>query len=511
MATAKLTTFSKILITLLVMGILGFILYTVTRNPAIKDKITNMGKTEIPDGYKDVINVGVVTWGGYSGGQFFNNGFKPNPGSRFKKDYGFDVNFEVIDDFDASREAFKNGNIDLLWATIDALPTEMEGLEQYDPQVAFQADWSRGGDAVVVRRGINTVADLKGKKIAVAPMTPSHSFLLWLLEAGDLKFRDVKVVEVPSAIDAADAFKSNTVDAAVVWSPDDADCVAKVPGSRVLESTKNASHIIADVFIAKKSFIQTNKKQLQQLYEGWMKGASEINVSDENKLKAAKILAEGLNQPEDFCLQAINNVRLATHGDNRDFFGLNRDYSGVTGEQLYNKMKTKYQEVGYNTGNARSWRLLASDIINGVELAGNEHNSEAGKVFQTDQGAENNKEAISTKKVSISFRTGEYMLDDNAKQIIDLQFTDIAKAFSNAKIRIEGNTDNVGSRETNIILSKKRAQAVADFLIQTHKMPKERFIIVGNGPDNPVPGCENNDSDACKSKNRRTDFELIAD
>ncbi|MBK7095496.1 MAG: OmpA family protein [Saprospiraceae bacterium] len=511
MSTAKLTTFSKILITLVVMGIIGFILYKVTRNPEIKDKITSLGKTETPEGYRPVINIGVVTWGGYSGGQYFNNGFKPNPGSNYKKDYGFDVNFEVIDDFDASREAFKNGKIELLWATIDALPTEMEGLEQYDPQVVFQADWSRGGDAVVVRRGINSVADLKGKKIAVAPMTPSHSFLLWLLEAGDLKLKDVKVVEVPSAIDAADAFKSNTVDAAVVWSPDDADCVSKVPGSRVLESTKNASHIIADVFIAKKSFIQENKKQLQELYEGWMKGAADLNKSEDNKLKAAKILAEGLNQPEDFCLQAINNVRLATHGDNRDFFGLNRDYTGVTGEQLYNKMKTKYQEVGYNTGNARSWRLLASDVVNGVELTGSDHNSEGGKVFQADSGTENEKEAISTKKVSITFRTGEFILDDNAKQIIDLQFTDIAKAFSNAKIRIEGNTDNVGSRDANIVLSKKRAQSVADYLIQTHKMPRERFIIVGNGPDNPVQGCENNDTDACKSKNRRTDFELISD
>jgi NitT/TauT family transport system substrate-binding protein len=172
-------------------------------------------------------------------------------------------------------------------------------------------------------------------------------------------------------------------------------------------------------------------------------------------------------------------------------------------------MKTKYQEVGYNTGNARSWRLLASDVVNSTQLTGSEHDSEAGKVFSSESGTD--KEAISTKKVSITFRTGEYILDDNAKQIIDLQFTDIAKAFSNARIRIEGNTDNVGSRETNIVLSKKRAQSVADYLIQTHKMPRERFIIVGNGPDNPVSGCENNDTDTCKSKNRRTDFELIPD
>jgi NitT/TauT family transport system substrate-binding protein len=41
-------------------------------------------------------------------------------------------------------------------------------------------------------------------------------------------------------------------------------------------------------------------------------------------------------------------------------------------------------------------------------------------------------------------------------------------------------------------------------------MPANRFIIVGNGPDKPIAGCENNDTEDCKSKNRRTDFEIIA-
>jgi len=511
MGKTRLTPLSKLLITLIVVGGIGYLLYRVSGNEGIKKSFTEKESTnKAPKGFREVINIGVVTWGGYAGGQYFNEGFEANTQSRFFKEYGFKVKFEVIDDFDASREAFKNGKIDLLWATIDALPTEMEGLSQYDPQVVFQADWSRGGDAVVVRRGINSVADLRGKKVAVAPMTPSHSFLLWLLDAGDLSLKDITLVEVPSAIDAADAFKSNTVDAAVVWSPDDKDCVTKVPGARVLESTRNASHIIADVFIAKKQFIQSQKTQLQKLYEGWMIGSAEINQSESAKQKASAILAAGLNAPQDFCYDAINNVRLATHGDNLDFFGINRDYKGVTGEELYNKMKLKYDLIGYGTANARSWRLLASDVVNGVVLSDPMHASETQKVFSRSSQEDLTREAISSKKVSISFRSGEYQLDENAKQIIDLQFTPIAKAFSNAKIRIEGNTDNVGSREMNVTLSKKRAQSVAEFLISQYNMPSERFVIVGNGPDKPVDGCESNASEECRAKNRRTDFEIIA-
>ncbi|WP_431167172.1 phosphate ABC transporter substrate-binding/OmpA family protein [Tenacibaculum halocynthiae] len=515
MAGKRLTPFSKILIVLAIIGGVYYLLNKL-RDPKVKQKInevTSTSSSKSKDGYKDVINVGVVTWGGYAGGQYFNEGFEANTNSRFYKDYGFKVNFKVIDDFDASRDAFKNGDIDLMWATIDAFPTEVEGLSQYQPQVVFQADWSRGGDAIVARRGISKVSDLKGKKIAVAPMTPSHSFLIWLLEAGDIKTSQVKIVEVPSAIDAADAFKSGTVDAAVVWSPDDADCVSKVAGARVLESTKNATHIIADVFVSKKNFIEKNKEQLRDLYEGWMIGASELNNSDANKRKAAKILAEGLSQPEDFCYDAINNVRLATHGDNENFFGMNQNYNGVTGEDLYNKMKVKYNNLGYNTSGAKSWRLLSTrDLVSKTKsLTGANHTSEKQKEFTAASETVAKKESLSSKKVSITFRTGEYQLSDNAKQLIDVQFTPIARAFANARIRIEGNTDNVGGRSSNIALSKRRANSVAQYLISEHNMPKNRFIIVGNGPDKPVAGCERNQNANCKAKNRRTDFELVVD
>ena len=59
-------------------------------------------------------------------------------------------------------------------------------------------------------------------------------------------------------------------------------------------------------------------------------------------------------------------------------------------------------------------------------------------------------------------------------------------------------------------LSRKRAQAVADYLAKQYGLDRNRFIIIGNGPDKPVPGCEGNQNEDCKAKNRRTDFQLVA-
>ncbi len=515
---AKLTSFSKLLLAVLIVAGIFLVGKYVFNNTEFGKKIVEdsaqngTANDSKSDSDPNTINVGVVTWGGYAGGQYFNEGFKANTQSRFYKDYGFKVDFKVLDDFEASRAAFKNGDVQLLWCTVDALPTEMAALQAFDPRIVFQADWSRGGDAVVVRRGITSVADLRGKKVAVAELTPSHSFLIWLLEAAGMKPSDIEIVKQPSAIDAAQVFKSQQVDAAVVWSPDDELCVQAVPGSKILESTRSASNIIADAFIAKGSWLEKNRDKANKLYEGWMKGAAEINASDANKRKAAKILSENFDGvSEDAALKAIENVRLCTHGDNLNFFGMNPDYKGVTGENLYNRMASTYQQLGYIEGKVPSWRLaINTEAIKAATALASAPGqaAEGQKQFSVASAEAKTRDAIATKRVSITFRSGEFQLDENAKYIIDKEFVDIAKAFSNARIRIEGNTDNVGNAAGNKSLSQKRAKSVADYLIATYNMPKNRFIIVGNGPDKSVA---TNDTEDGRARNRRTDFEIVGE
>ena len=272
---------------------------------------------------------------------------------------------------------------------------------------------------------------------------------------------------------------------------------------------KSASHIIADIFIAKKEFVDKNKENLKNLLRGWFTGAAEINSSDESKQKASEILAQGLNMPQDFCYDAINNVRLCTYGDNMSFYGLNSSYKGVTGEDIYNKMEEKYRNTGYIQGDLQNWRSIgyASLISSMSDMASEDGQQPEGQKSFTEVTEEmESVVAISTKQVSINFPSGSYILDENMKTIIDLQFLDIAKSFANSRIRIEGNTDNTGGRQTNITISKKRAQAVVDYLINEHNFDKNRFVIIGNGPDKPIA---DNNSNSGRAKNRRTDFEII--
>ncbi|PHI19607.1 hypothetical protein CEQ90_12080 [Lewinellaceae bacterium SD302] len=520
---ARLTTFSKLLITILILLGIFFAFNYFTTGSLLPgsgeggssmgqsgDRTEQNGNSGSGNSNGDPIRVGVVTWGGYAGGQYFNEGFAPSAQSRFRKEYGIDVEFVLNDDVVASLNAWKNGDIDVHWYTIDAFPTILPELKAFDPVVLFQADWSRGGDAIVVKRGINNVADLKGKSIAVAELTPSHSFLLYLLDAGGLKPTDINIVAQPSAVEAAQAFKSGQVDAAVVWSPDDELSVRAVPGAKILESTRSASNIIADVFFAKQDYVNANRDKLQKLYEGWMRGAAEINSSQSAKAKAAKILGREMALSEADAMGMIDNVRLVTHGDNQNFFEQNSSFKGVTGAQLYRRMAGEYENLGFIDGGVPPFRSVSfGNFVSGAgsDLSGSEHSAEASRDFTPVSESEGrSKEAIATKRISINFPSGVSTLDDEAKSIIDEEFVPNARAFGNARIRIEGNTDNVGGRASNVELSKRRAQAVAAYLTKEYSMDPDRFIIIGNGPDKPVA---NNSSASGKALNRRTDFEIV--
>jgi OOP family OmpA-OmpF porin len=72
-------------------------------------------------------------------------------------------------------------------------------------------------------------------------------------------------------------------------------------------------------------------------------------------------------------------------------------------------------------------------------------------------------------------------------------------------IRVEGNTDNVGDAEWNRKLSKRRAQAIVDYLISRGIEPS-RLVARGNGSNRPVASNKTPDG---RARNRRTDILFI--
>ena len=472
-------------------------------------RTTPVRTEKISNASSEPITVCVVTWPGYAGGEYFNGGFAASTDSRYYRDYGIKVAFKVIEQFVPSREAWKADKCQAIWQTADAFPTEVAGLKEYQPKIIFQADWSRGGDVVIARHGLTSVNDLRGKTVSAALGTPSHTLLLRMLEAAGMTIHDIHYKPTEDAPGSAQMFKAGSVDAAVVWSPDDQDVLKSVPGSHVLTSSKIMSNMIADVFFVKQSYLETHRDELRALVEGWLRGAAEINTDPSAKEQAVQILANGLNQPLDFIRAVIDNARLVTYGDNVNFFNLNGDYSGVTGQELYESTGRLYHRSDASLAPTvlPPWSSVADlGIIRSIHLIGPEQAAEPVATFAKATASDVSAAPLSMKHITITFPTGSATLDENVKYIIDTEFAPTAKTAGNARIRIEGNTDNVGSPDLNQGLSERRAQAVADYLVAKYGYDSHRFVVVGNGPRKPVAS---NDTESGRARNRRTDFELL--
>lgn len=548
----RLTTFSKLLITILILAAIFFGFKWLVGNTALGDLVndaqgsgdqteqvdrssgTNTGSTTTSDGKKTTIlgknrsdnknnaasgddektlKVQLVSWGGYAPGLYFNEGAAANMKSRYFKDYGFKVDFKLENDLINALDAWLAGEYDVIVQTADAFPlyTAPDDINAASPRAFMQVDWSRGGDAIIVKRGINTINDLKGKKVVVAVPSPAQTLLITSLEAAGLDYNDVEVIKTTDNLKAAELFRSDDVDAAVVWSPDDILATRDVAGSKVLLTTMDQTHVIADVMLATQDVINNKRDMIHKFYEGWMKGVAEMRMPA-NQDKAAKYLAELNGVSVDDAKGMMSVVHWTSQGDNMNFFGLNPEYRGQKGSDLYTKMAKNFVKTKDAEKQAPSWRsVIYTGAVQAAQVAliGTKYGPEKGKVFTAPTAADKKAAPVASKPVSINFSTGQFQLTENAKTIIDLQFADVAKSFAGMKVRVEGNTDNVGSLQSNVALSQKRAQAVADYLKATYNMDPNRFVIVGNGPNKPVKGCETNATNACKAKNRRTDFQLI--
>jgi outer membrane protein OmpA-like peptidoglycan-associated protein len=86
------------------------------------------------------------------------------------------------------------------------------------------------------------------------------------------------------------------------------------------------------------------------------------------------------------------------------------------------------------------------------------------------------------------------------------QLAKILNRYPDTNILIEGHTDNTGSNDHNMTLSKDRAQSVASYLA-TVEVKSARFSIAGYGETQPIV---TNDTPEGRQKNRRVDIAVMA-
>jgi len=168
-------------------------------------------------------------------------------------------------------EALNAGAIDLGW-TGDAPPIFGQAAGSAIIYVAALPPNGQG-EAIVAKKGsgVETLADLKGRAVAVGKGTSAHNLLAAALETQGLTLDDVEVRYLPPA-DAAAAFAADKVEAWAVWDPFLAiaetryDPVVLARGSEILD--------VNTFFLGNAAFVEANPATVTEVLGGLEKAAA---------------------------------------------------------------------------------------------------------------------------------------------------------------------------------------------------------------------------------------------
>jgi OOP family OmpA-OmpF porin len=104
---------------------------------------------------------------------------------------------------------------------------------------------------------------------------------------------------------------------------------------------------------------------------------------------------------------------------------------------------------------------------------------------------------------NLNFQTGKSIILDSSKPYLD-ELANVLKE-TNWTLNLIGHTDNVGSDSDNLILSKKRAEAVKIYLI-SKGIAEVRINAIGKGESEPLVS---NETVQGREKNRRVEFIIV--
>jgi NitT/TauT family transport system substrate-binding protein len=179
--------------------------------------------------------------------------------------HGLNVDLKYFDNYTDSLIALQTGALDANSQTLgDTLNSLSAGAKE---TIVLVNDNSTGNDKVIARDGITSVADLKGRKIAVEQGTVDHYLLLLALAQAGLRQADVTLEPLPREAGAA-AFADGKVDAVCLSAPYTTKALQRI-GSHAISTSAEFPGAIPTHLVVRPSLIQDHPEQVQALLDTW--------------------------------------------------------------------------------------------------------------------------------------------------------------------------------------------------------------------------------------------------
>lgn len=260
---------------------------------------TSASQTTEPDQLVSA-SVGIVTWIGYAP-------IYVAKAKGYYEEFGLNLDLKVFNSGSEAIAAFTADQVDGL----SLVPSEAVTLaaNNKDYRVVYVVDTSDGGDGILARNSIKTIADLKGKSIAVEVGGVSHFFLLEALAEAGLSESDVTLINLtPDA--AAAAYQAGKADVAVTYAPFLFTANDAQPDGRIIYDSSNLKipTAIADLIVFNPQFIESTPKAIEAFVKANLKGLELLNT---NPTEALPIAAEALGLTPEELQEQLKGVKLS--------------------------------------------------------------------------------------------------------------------------------------------------------------------------------------------------------
>jgi len=196
------------------------------------------------------------------------------------------------------------------------------------------------------------------------------------------------------------------------------------------------------------------------------------------------------------------------------------DQTTRNGQQI-DETRNQVKQVDEKAQNGISAAQERASAADQHAATADQHAGEAmNRANQANQLGEQNTQALNSLKgvvanlddyklqtsVAVPFKFNKYNLSDDAKQDLDKLANDI-KSGKRYFVAVEGYTDKTGTKAYNEALSRRRADAVVEYLVAKHDMPIYRIHMIGLGDEKPVDESKGREA---RAKNRRVEVKVFS-
>jgi NitT/TauT family transport system substrate-binding protein len=179
-----------------------------------------------------------------------------------------------------------------------------------DPCIVLVIDTSTGGDGIIAREGIRSVADLRGRRLGAERTALGAYVASRALQRAGLSEADVTLVNVP--VDRhAGAFLSGAVDAVVTFEPVQSALIA-AGGVQIFSSAEIPGEIV-DVLVVNRAFLTAHAGRVRELVQGWFKALSYL---ERRPTQAAGYMSPRLHLMPHAVMGALSGLEFPDRAEN---------------------------------------------------------------------------------------------------------------------------------------------------------------------------------------------------